>query len=193
LDIASFLEILANASLYAYILVFVIGLGWIVIGMILGGLHGMIDFASDVADADGDSGHGVGLSPFSPLMIAVFGTLFGLTGMGLTIYTSLNSLVVLLLTTGIAAVFDFGFYKFLFTYFVEAQASSLPSPDDAVGSAATVATRIDPGRTGTINFQAAGRLQVAGARHGGESPIEAGQVVRIVSMRGGVAQVKKEE
>ncbi len=187
-------HVLANAAFYAYLVIFLIGIGWIVIGMVLGGIGHMVDFAHDMSGHDDVASKGeVGLSPLSPLMLAVFGMLFGVTGMALTIYTSLNALLVLVITAAVALSIDWGFYSIVFNYFVKAQASSLPVTTDAVGSFATVATRVGPNATGTINYEAAGRLQIAGARAVDGATHEPGTVVRITSMQGGLAQIKKED
>lgn len=190
------LGFLAGAAFFAYLAIFAIGLAWVVIGLILGGLESMMDFAHDVADAGGggDSwGHQqVGLSPFSPLMLAVFGMIFGVTGMSLDLFTDLHGFFVLLITATVAVVLDGGFYVGLYRFFVNSQANSLPDAGEAVGAAATVVTRIAPGMTGTINYEMAGRRQVAGARSPEGATIEAGEVVRIKSIQGGIAQVTKE-
>jgi membrane protein implicated in regulation of membrane protease activity len=188
----SLLDFLVNTAFYAYLAVFVIGFAWIVIGLVLGGLESMIDAATDLADGDSWGHQQVGLSPFSPLMLAVFGMLFGVTGMTLNHFTALQALPVLLITIAVSVGVDGLVYWGIFSFFVKAQSTSLPSTSDAIGTLATVATRIDPGRTGTINYEAAGRLQVAGARSVEDAPIESGEVVRILSIQGAVAQVKKE-
>ena len=195
--IEDIVQFLSQTALYAYLIVFAIGLAWVVIGLLLGGLEGMAEFAHDVAtDASGGDSWGhsqVGLSPFAPLMLAVFGMLFGVTGMTLEVYTQLGSLWVLLITAVVSVGLDSLFYFGVARFFVRSQATSLPSPGDAVGGLATVATRIAPGRTGSINFEVAGRIQSSGARAAERAAIEPGEVVRIVSIQGGVAQVKKEK
>lgn len=187
---------LAGAAFYAYLVIFAIGLAWVVVGLLLGGLEGMIEIAHDVAtdvSHAGDSwGHQqVGLSPFSPLMIAVFGMLFGVTGMALEVFTTLPALVVLLVTLVVAVGLDAGFYTGLVRFFVNAQSTSLSRTDDAVGGIATVATRIAPGMTGTINYEMSGRRHVSGARAADGDTLEPGDVVRIDSLQGGVAQVSR--
>ena len=190
------LGFLAGAAFVAYLVIFFIGLAWVVIGLLLGGLESMMEFAHDVGSdtAGGDSwGHQqVGLSPFSPLMLAVFGMLFGVTGMSLELFTELHGLVVLVVTAVVAVVLDGGFYMGLYKFFVTSQANSLPDTSEAAGAVATVVTRIAPGMTGTINYEMAGRRQVAGARSPEGATIEAGEVVRIKSIQGGIAQVTKE-
>jgi hypothetical protein len=189
------LQFLSGAAFVAYLLIFVVGLAWVLIGLLLGGLESMADFAHDLAaDAGGEPwGHQqVGLSPFSPLMLAVFGMVFGVTGMTLELFTQVHGLVVLLVAAGVAIVLDGGFYMGLYRFFVSSQANSLPDLAEAAGATATVVTRIVPGSTGTINYELAGRRQVAGARSPDGATIEAGEVVRIKSIQGGVAQVTKE-
>ena len=191
------IDFLVDTAFYAYLVVFVIGLAWIVVGLLLGGLESMIDAAHDLAtDATGGDTWGhqqVGLSPFSPLMLAVFGMLFGVSGMTLNHFTDFSALVVLLITIGLSVALDGLVYWGIFSFFVKAQSTSLPLRGEAVGSLATVATRISPGRTGTINYELAGRLQIAGAKAPDGSTLESGDVVRIVAMQGSVATVKKEE
>ena len=186
-DVISFLT---NASVYAYLAIFVIGLGCIVLGMLLGGLHSMVDFGHDLIHGDvGNSDSEIGLSPLSPLMLAVFGMVFGVTGLGLTAYTHLGTFWILLITSAVALGLDYAFYTGVYNYFITAQASSIPHAQDAVGTWATVATRIGPGMTGTINYEAAGRRTVGGAHAEGGATYEPGTIVHIVAVRGGVATV----
>lgn len=191
-------EFLQNTSFYAYLIVFGIGLLWIAIGLLLGGLTSMVELIHDIAvDASGDTdpwGHQqVGLSPVSPLMLAVFGMLFGASGMTLTAFTALGAGIVLLLTVIIAVGLDAGVYYGLVQFFVKSQSTSLAHSQDAVGGTATVATRVAPGMMGTIDYEIMGRRAVASARTADERTHEAGDVVRIVSMDGGVARVAKKE
>ncbi len=128
-------EFLNDTAFYAYLIVFVIGLA-------LGGLSSMVEFVADLADdigGDGDAwGHQqVGLSPVSPLMLAIFGMLFGLTGMSLTAFTTLTTGLVLLATIVVAVALDAGVYFGLFNFFVKSQSTSLAHTQEAVGTHAT--------------------------------------------------------
>lgn len=187
---------LSQTAIYAYLIVFAIGLLWVIIGLVMGGLEGMVEFAHDVSvdPAGGDSwGHSqVGLSPFAPLMLAVFGMIFGVTGLALETYTGLGSLWVLLITVVTSVGLDGLFYMGVTKFFIQSQASSLASTQDAIGGLATVATRIRAGQTGTINYEVAGRLRMVGARSDSRKDLEVGEVVRIESIQGGMARVTKE-
>ena len=192
------LEFVQNTAFYAYLIVFAIGLAWVAIGLILGGLESMAEFAHDVAvdvahEGDSWGQQQLGLSPLSPIMLAIFGMLFGLTGMVLTVFSPLSTGAVLLLTILIATALDALVYWGLLSFFVKSQSTSLASVGEAVGRHATVATRIAPGMTGTVNYELAGRRTVAGARAEDGSTHEVGEVVRIVSMEGGIARVKKDK
>lgn len=192
------LDFIQNTAFYAYLIVFAIGLAWIAIGLLLGGLESMAEFAHDVvADIghDGDSWgqQQLGLSPLSPIMLAILGMLFGITGMTLTVFSSLGTGAVLLATILIAGALDGLVYWGMFSFFVKSQSSSLASVGEAVGRHATVATRIAPGMTGTVNLELAGRRTVASARGVDETTIEVGELVRVVSMEGGIARVKKDK
>ncbi|HWH09122.1 MAG TPA: hypothetical protein VNX21_07970 [Candidatus Thermoplasmatota archaeon] len=196
------LEFLSNTAFYAYLIVFAVGLGWVALGLLLGGLGSMIEVIHDVAV---DLAHGgeagsdtwgaqqVGLSPFSPLMLAVFGMLFGITGMALTAFSSLHVLATLGITIVVAVALDAAVYWSLIQFLVKSQSSSLADVGEAVGSFATVATRVAPGMTGTINYVVAGRRAVASARSADAQTHEAGDVVQITSMTGGIAHVKRKE
>lgn len=191
------LEFVQNTAFYAYLIVFVIGLAWILIGLLLGGLESMAEFAHDVAvDAAGGDSWGqqqIGLSPLSPIMLAVLGMLFGITGMTLTQFTGLGTGLTLLVTVIVAAALDGLVYFGMFNFFVKSQSSSLGSVGEAVGRSATVATKIAPGMTGTVNYELAGRRTLASARAVDDTTIDVGEVVRIVSMEGGIARVKKDK
>ena len=191
-------EFLTNTSFYAYLIVFAIGLLWVAIGLVLGGLTSMAEFIHDVAVdiGDGDSGdtwgsQQIGLSPLSPLMIAIFGMLFGLAGMTLTAFTTMGAGIILLFTVGLSLALDGIVYYGLVSFFVKSQSTSLANVQEAVGSFATVSTRVGPGMTGTINYEIAGRRTLASARTADDATHEAGDVVRIVSMEGGVARIAK--
>ncbi len=192
------LEIVQNTAFYAYLIIFAIGLAWIVIGLVLGGLSSMMEFAHDVA-ADVGGGNDpwgqqqLGLSPLSPIMLAILGVIFGITGMTLTVFSDLGTGMTLLSTVLIAGALDGLVYWGMYSFFVKAQSSSLGSVGEAVGRSAMVATRIAPGMTGTVNYELAGRRTLASARAVDETTIEVGEVVRIVSMEGGVARVKKDK
>lgn len=186
------LSIIQDTAFYAYLIVFVIGLAWIVIGLVMGGLESMADFIGDVADGDSWGHQQIGLSPLSPIMLAILGMLFGITGMTLTVFSDLGTGWTLLTTVVVAAALDALVYWGMFNFFVKSQSTSLASVGEAVGRSATVATRIAPGMTGTVNYELAGRRTLAGARSVDDGvTIEVGEVVRIVSMEGGIARVQK--
>lgn len=196
------IEFLTNTAFYAYLIVFAVGLAWVAIGLLMGGLSSMVELVHDVTvdvAHDGDAGadtwghQQVGLSPFSPLMLAVFGMLFGITGMALTVFTQLHVLAALGITLVVAVALDAGVYASLIQFFVKSQSSSLANAGEAVGNYATVATRVAPGMTGTINYEVAGRRAVASARSADNGTHEAGDVVLITSMTGGIAHVKRKE
>ena len=188
------LSLIQDTAFYAYLIVFVIGLAWIVIGLLLGGLESMADFIGDVADGDSWGQQQLGLSPLSPIMLAILGMIFGITGMTLTVFSDLGTGWTLLTTVLVAAALDALVYWGMYSFFVKAQSTSLASVGEAIGRSATVATRIAPGMTGTVNYELAGRRTLAGARSVDESvTIEVGEVVRIVSMEGGIARVQKDK
>ena len=196
------IEFLTNTAFYAYLIVFVVGLAWVALGLLLGGLSSMVELVHDVAvdvSHEGDAGadawgaQQVGLSPFSPLMLAVFGMLFGITGMTLTAFTQMHVLAALGVTLIVAVALDAAVYGGLFQFLVKSQSSSLADQGEAVGSYATVATRVAPGMTGSITLEVAGRRTVASARSADARTHEAGDVVQIISMTGGIAHVKRKE
>lgn len=200
--LSAFVEFMTNTAFYAYLVVFAIGLAWIAIGLLMGGLSSMMEVAHDVAtdishggDAGSDTwGHQqIGLSPFSPLMLAVFGMLFGMSGMALTLYTGMHPLAVLGITLAIAVLLDGGVYWGVLNFFVKSQSSSLPNVNEAIGSYATIATRVGPGMVGSITYEAAGRRAVASAHADDGRTYEPGEVVEIRSMTGGIARVTKKE
>ena len=194
------LELVNNTAFYAYLIVFAIGLAWIVVGLLLGGLSSMAEFAHDVVSEVGTAGEGdpwghqqVGLSPLSPIMLAILGMLFGISGMTLTVFSPWSTGVVLLAAVLIGLGLDALVYYGLVGFFVKSQSTSLASTREAVGTAATVATRVAPGMTGTVNYEAAGRRTLASARSADDATHEVGDVVRIVSMEGGIARIVKQD
>jgi len=188
-------DFLTDSSFYVYLAIFLLGLAWVVIGLILGGLADLVDVAADAVgtdvDADGWGQRQVGLSPFSPLMLAVFGMLFGVLGMAFSVFTSMALLPVLGIALGGSIVLDAGVYGLLYGFFVQSQASSVAAPSEAVGSDATVATRVGPGLTGTVDLVVAGKRSVARARPEDDGVYEVGDVVEVVSIDGGVARIRR--
>lgn len=194
----AFLDFIQNTAFYAYLIVFVIGLAWIAVGLVLGGLSSMAEFAHDVVSDIGDGGDAwgqqqIGLSPVSPIMLAILGMIFGITGMTLTVFSALGAGATLLTTVVVAAALDGLVYWGMHSFFVKSQSTSIASVGEAVGRHATVATRIAPGMTGTVNLELAGRRTVASARGTDGATMEPGEIVRIVSMEGGIARVSKEK
>ncbi len=185
-----------------------------------GGGHDAVDSGHDFAahghdssalghDGDGgghghndgtDSDHGSqGLSPFSPLMIATFATLFGGLGfislgvlgtiplMPQSLVNTLSFLVSGALSVILSSYFSF----FLVKLFIKSQASTNVSTNKLIGSEAEALLDLEPGKIGEITYLLAGSRQSNMARLAeGEKKIKKGQTVEIVAINDNVMLVK---
>ena len=211
---------------HVYLGFLVIGLGYAVIISLLGSLgggdsdsgghdggdfdHGGDADGSDFSGAHGGDGHGDsdhgsghdGLSPFSPLMIATFSTLFG--GLGFItlgffnmvkfIPTSVASIVSFLVSASLAVILSSYFSYFLVKLFIKTETSSNISSSKLIGREAEVVLELEPGKLGEIAFFHGGSRQTNMARLvEGASTAKRGQVVEIVSMSENVMWVKPVE
>lgn len=177
-----------------YLVIFLAGIAFIAVSALFGGLSDVsLGDASlegpGVEHADAWGSEQAQLSPLSPLMLSILATLFGVGGMLLTSFSALTAPVVLLVALVAAVGIYGGVYVLIQKFFYESQASSVIRTDEAIGSIATVTTRIVPGSVGAVDYVAGGRRVSASARS--RTKCEVGENVRITQMHGNVVQVEK--
>ena len=155
----------------------------------------------DAGHTDGSTGHdsGSGLSPFSPLMLATFATLFGGLGfisLGLfkivpVIPEAIRDVVSLLVSGSLAMVMASYFSFFLVRLFVKTETSSNISTSRLIGREAEASMDIDLEKMGEITYLHGGSRQNNMARLAeGCLAIKKGQQVEIVAIVDNVMMVK---
>jgi len=162
-----------------YFIFFGVGVGFIAISLLLGGL------------ADTNVG---GFAFFKPVLISVFLTVTG--GMGLLLtprfYGTMGSVIVL------AISFLGGFLlATLLNYFVikplhRAQNTSTFNKMDTIGQIAKVISPIPQGGYGKISFSISGSLVTSPAKSEGGDAISKGEDVEITQIEGNTYFVKKQ-
>jgi membrane protein implicated in regulation of membrane protease activity len=181
----------------AYLAVFTLGVAFLGLSVVLGWGHDLLhhdfSFGSDLGDGGG-VGHGdvqdtAGPGLLSPMMLAVFFTFFGATGMLLTYFTDVSTLPVLLVSLVVSVPLYLGLYRGLVKFYSSHEKSSMGSERDAIGTVATVTVPIQPGTVGAITYVAGDRYATASARS--DVPIAAGEQVVIEDMHANIARVSK--
>jgi membrane protein implicated in regulation of membrane protease activity len=185
-----------------YIVCFVLGLAYAVFSTIMGGDHaghigGGFDASHDVSghvDAAGDQNSGtIHFSPMSPVVIAMFVTAFGATGMICLKYFKLSALASLPIAAGVGffvAALTFYFFVMLFR---KTQGSSESQISQMVGKEAEVITSIPAEGFGEIAYISKGSRYTAPARAILNREIKTHTVVRIDKIVGNSFFVKPSE
>ena len=171
-----------------------------------GDSHMPMDFHAEhdgvVSDADHGSGHHGGLSPFSPLMLATFGTLFG--GLGFislgvinlipVIPQSIADILSLFVSLALAIVLSSYFSYFLVKIFVSSETSSNVRSAKLIGREGETTMSFAAGKLGEISYQFGGSCQTGMARLAdGIERVERGQRVRIEGLNDNVLLVRPVE
>ncbi|MBF0544894.1 MAG: NfeD family protein [Candidatus Riflebacteria bacterium] len=194
------------------------GLGYALIATLLGSLggdaggHGGLDGSEHLSDFHVDSGHGgaadshgeggnhgTGMSPFSPLMIATFLTLFGGLGMVLLglfgifkfVPVAFASSVSAILSAPLAVVMTSYFSFFLVKLFINTETTTSISTNKLIGREAEATLDIETDKVGEVQYLMGGSIQTSSARLAEGSPsIKKGDVVEIVAISQNIFWVK---
>jgi membrane protein implicated in regulation of membrane protease activity len=193
-----------------YVVLLILGLIYALFLLFSGQLGGDADLGDGAGDFDVDAGpdldagagdHALGaeghpgISPISPLTIAIFITAFGASGLiarGLFLISERFSLV----WAALGGVFATALVYVGFTYlFIKPQGSSEVRVAELAGLEAEVITPVPENGLGEIAVVAQGGRVTYAARAKGGAAIARSQVVRITRIVGGVAYVEptKEE
>ncbi|MCR4434990.1 MAG: NfeD family protein [Clostridiales bacterium] len=183
--------------LYVYIGCLTFGLLFSVMSAFFGGHgfdHGGVDhggFGHEAAGGQGADGHADAPSPFNPLVIASAVATFGTVGIvSKTAFGTgdLLSLIFALAFAGLvgAAIF-FGVVKLMYG----SQSNSTFSHEDLIGIDAEVVTPIGSRGMGEVAYVFNGERHNMPARSADDEEMARGEVVRIKSISGNVALVKR--
>ena len=184
-----------------YVVCFVLGLAYAVFSTLMGGHSGHVaggfDAAHDVSghvDAASDQNTGtIHFSPMSPVVIAMFVTAFGATGMICLKLFNMSAFASLPLAVGVGlAVATLTFYLFVFI-FNKTQGSSESQISQLVGKEAEVITSIPAEGVGEIAYVSKGARYTAPARAALQQEIKTHTVVRIDKIVGNSFFVKPSE
>jgi len=141
-----------------FIVCFGVGVGYALIGFILGEVLGVIHLDSAIHVDGGDAI----VSPLKPVLLAVFLIVFG--GLGLLLLPKLffGLTLVAAALCGLAA--SFLFYRFILVPMYKAQNTSTPEIQSLVGHAAKVTELIPQGKYGKITYYVNGNTYSAPAK-----------------------------
>jgi membrane protein implicated in regulation of membrane protease activity len=143
-----------------------------------------LDFDVDV-EADGFDF--INISPFA---LAMFGSIFGLTGLVTRTMLGMGTVGSLLWATLFGTIVGVGAQAFFITVLAPSRSSHISIEEDGEGRTADVTTTIPASGKGVIAFEnRSGRVQL-GARSVNGEPISTGETVVIEKVAGRVAFVR---
>lgn len=145
----------------------------------------------DVLDFDVDvEGDGIDFINISPFALAMFGSIFGLTGLITRMTMGMGAIGSLLWATLLGVIIGIGAQAFFITVLAPSRSSHIAIEDDAAGRSADVITTIPATGKGIIVYEnRSGRVQL-GARSVDGTPISTGEAVIIEKVAGSVAFVR---
>ncbi len=179
---------------WIYTLCFFIGLFFSILSGILSGFLGLggHDGGADGGGADGGGvGHDVHFSPVSPIIIAIFQTSFGGTGLiCMNMFGIKDIFVHLPIALASGFVIAGGSFLLLVKVMYAMQKSSLISSSDLAGIEAEVLTPIPPNGLGEIAYVVKGTRVSSPARTEDNSEISSHSIVVISKVVGNTIFVK---
>ncbi len=152
---------------------FGVGIGYIVIGFILGEVIGLIDF-----DLDTDISFDGLVSPLKPSVIAAFLTVFG--GGGLIFYKRFDAFYAVMLAVIAGLIVSTLFYRFVIVPLYKAQNTSAVEKQSLIGHNATVTEKIPQGGYGKITYHASGNTYSSPAKSEDGTEISRNEAVEII-------------
>lgn len=195
-----------------FLICMLLGLGYSLLQMVLGGGHGGGIFGGldvDVGNVDiGFGGHdivdvqdvhlhgggatdaGAGPSVFNMLTVSNFLASFGAIGLIARIGFQASPLVSILVTTPISLSIAYSIFWFLYRFLFSQQGSSIVSHSNIQGLTAEVITPVPADGYGEIAYILQNSRMTSPAKSLNKKPIGKGELVLIVSMAGNTAFVK---
>ncbi len=144
----------------------------------------ILDFDVDV------EGDGIDFINISPFALAMFGSIFGLTGLVTRMMIGMGAIGSLLWATLFGVLVGIGAQAFFITVLAPSRSSHFSIEEDGEGRTANVTTTIPASGKGVIAYQnRSGRVQL-GARSVTGEPISTGEAVIIEKVAGRVAFVR---
>lgn len=146
---------------------------------------------SDGADLDVDVDTGdVDFLSLSPLALATFGAVFGLTGLITHTWLEMGAFPSILWATVAGLIFGVAAQAFFIYVLSPSKSSHYSLADDAVGREAQVIVTVPPEGLGTIAFDNVSGRVTLGARSATGKAIHNGETVQIERINGRVAFVR---
>ncbi|AGL02264.1 NfeD family protein [Desulfoscipio gibsoniae] len=182
--------------LKAFQLCFWVGVLFTAVSFILGQLFDLTEFDADF-DTDSDTnttGSGKGetiISPFKPVVIAAFITVFGGVGIIGLHYLELGALITLAMALVSALSTSFLMYRFLIVPLYKAQSTSAVSQKELIGFPAKVQLDIKGGGFGRITYIVNNNTYSAPAKSVDNEEILKGSKVAIVDINKNIFMVTK--
>ena len=196
-----------------FLICMLLGLGYSLLQMVLGGGHGGGIFGGldvDVGNVDiGFGGHDIvdvqdvhvhgdgggadsssGPSVFNMLTVSNFLASFGAIGLIARIGFQASPLVSILVTTPISLSIAYSIFWFLYRFLFSQQGSSIVSHSNIKGLTAEVITPVPADGYGEIAYILQNSRMTSPAKSLTRKPIGKGELVHIVSMAGNTAFVK---
>lgn len=196
-----------------FLICMLLGLGYSLLQMVLGGGHGGGIFGGldvDVGNVDiGFGGHdivdvqdvhlhgggggadaGAGPSVFNMITVSNFLASFGAIGLIARIGFQASPLVSILVTTPISLSIAYSIFWFLYRFLFAQQGSSMVSHSEIKGLTAEVITPVPADGYGEIAYILHNSRMTSPAKSLNKKPVGKGELVQIVSMAGNTAFVK---
>ncbi len=172
-----------------YQVCFRVGVLFTIVSFILGQFLDFMDFDGDL-DLDGDI-HGIAVSPFKPVVITAFITVFGGVGiMGLD--KELSQILTLIVAVIAAFVVAWLFYKLVIVPLHKAQNTSAISQTEIIGFKAKVDLTITGTSFGKISYVIGGNTYTAPAKSQNGEDILKDEIVVISSIKDNVFFVNRQ-
>lgn len=159
-----------------FMVCFIVGCGYVVISFLAGELLDLGDIFSGDFDVDFDGFSGA--SPFKPVVISVFLTVFG--GVGLILYPDKTYMWALGIAFVIAMFVSYCIYRFVVVNMYKAQNTSAVNVQSLVGHSATVTEKIPEGKFGKITYVVNGNTYTAPAKCIDNTEVSRGTDVKII-------------
>lgn len=172
---------------FFYIL-FGVGVLYTIVTFLLGQL---LDFMDIDVDFDDNGFFDAQVSPFKPMMIAVFLTTFGGLGLIFQHQGKWHSIVILLVALGAAFALCGFIYYFVMVPLYRAQSTSAVAQSRVIGYRAKVTVPMVEGKYGRITYNINGNTYSAPAKSFSGEDIKTGEEVLIIDIQKNVYFVDK--
>ena len=179
-------EFLASGTLnIVYAVAVLVSLVFAVITLIGAEAGDLLDF-----DLDADADSGIDFVNISPFALAMFGALFGLTGLITRMWLDLSAIPSILWATGAGILFGVMAQAFFIYVLSPSKSSHFDLSAVALGREVEVIVTIPPDGRGTVAFDGAGGRLTLGARSGTGKQISRGQTVTVEKIVGRIVVVQ---